>query len=172
MPTPVELSAADLAILKSLHADARSPVTKIAKRLRLPESTVRHRLNRLVKTGVVEFAAVTNPLQFGYQIWAWMQVQVEGPRIRDVANELAQVREVYFVGIMAGNFDILVGAVFRSNKELLDFLTYRVPRIRGIVRTSTSSILEVVKRTMATGIGDDVIANGARRPHRRRRVRP
>jgi Lrp/AsnC family transcriptional regulator, regulator for asnA, asnC and gidA len=115
---------------------------------------------------------VTNPLQFGYQIWAWTQVQVEGPRIRSVASELAQAPEIYFVGIMAGNFDILVGAVFRTNKELLDFITNRVPRIRGIVRTSTSSILEVVKRTMATGIADDAIANGSSRSHHRRRRGP
>src|SRR5262249_10550468 len=47
--------ALDLDIIRCLQDDARSSVAGIAGRLRVPESTVRHRLNRLVKEGVVEF---------------------------------------------------------------------------------------------------------------------
>jgi feruloyl esterase len=42
------LKAADIRIIRCLQDDARAPVAQIAARMKMPESTVRHRLNRLV----------------------------------------------------------------------------------------------------------------------------
>jgi Lrp/AsnC family transcriptional regulator for asnA, asnC and gidA len=162
----VQLAPIDVRIIRALHENARSPMSKIAAQLGLPESTVRHRLNRLVERGMIEFAAMVNPLQLGYQIWAQIHIEVELSRIRSVAQLLARAPEVYFVGIATGGYDVLVGAVFKSNKELLDFITGPMSKVPGILRTSTSSILEVVKRSMTFPLPEDV------RPGRRRGRRP
>ncbi len=172
---PVRLAPADVQIIRCLNEDARSPVAKIADQLRMPESTVRHRLNRLIRHGLVEFTAVPNPLHLGYQIWAIIEIQAELPKIRTVAQRLAAAPEVYFVGITTGGYDILAGAVFRSNDELLDFITQSLAQTPGIVRTSTSSVLEVVKRSLTfaapqqDGAARAVHAAG-RAVRRRRRV--
>lgn len=158
----IRLAPVDIGIIRCLHEDARRSVASIADELGLPESTVRHRLNRLVKQGMVEFTALTNPLQLGYQIWAIVEIQAELKQIRPVAQRLATAPEVYFVGITTGGYDVLVGAVFRSNADLLDFITGRLSRIPGITRSSTSSVLEVVKRTMTFPLPADI----ARTPRR------
>src|SRR5262245_39147301 len=116
------LAPIDIRIIQCLHESARSPGSRIATKLGLPESTVRHRLNRLVRLGIIEFAAVVNPLQLGYQIWAQFHLEVQLPKIRSVAQQLARLPEVYFVGITAGGYDVLVGAVFASNAEILNFM--------------------------------------------------
>ena len=144
--TTMALGALDLDIIRCLQDDARSSFARIAGRLRVPESTVRHRLNRLVKDGVVEFATLTNPLHMGYQVWVLIDIQTELRRTRAVAERIAAAPEVYWVGITTGTHDLHVGAVFRSNEELLDFVTRRLSKIPGIVRASTSSILELIKR--------------------------
>lgn len=175
---PLALAPVDVDIIRCLHRDARRSVAGIAGELDLPESTVRHRLNRLVEHGIVEFAALTNPLQLGYQIWAIVEVQAELRKIRSVAQRLATAPEVYFVGITTGGYDVLAAAVFRSNDELLDFITRRLSGIPGIVRTSTSSVLEVVKRTMTFPLPDNVASGrrrrraGARKKRDRRRGEP
>lgn len=156
----VKLAPVDVRIIQSLHKDARSSVARIASQWGMAESTVRHHLNRLVQRGIVEFAMMMNPLQFGYQIWAVIDVQAEIPKIRSVAHRLALAPEVYFVGITTGSHDVFVAAVFRSNQDLLDFITKRLSRIPGIVRTSTSSILEIVKRTSAFGLPQEAAGNG------------
>ena len=130
---PARLAPIDVRIIRALHANARSSMSKIASRLGMPESTVRHRLNRLVRLGVIEFAAIVNPLQLGYQIWAQFHVEVELARMRSVAQRLARARQVYFVGIATGGYDVLVGAVFRTNEELLDFITGPMAKVPGIV---------------------------------------
>lgn len=172
-----KLLPADAQIIDCLRRDARSSAAHIAKQLHMPETTVRHRLNRLVKQGVIEFVALSNPLELGYHIWALIEVQVDASKIRSIARRLANEPEVYFVGITTGSYDIFAAAVFRSNEELLDFLTGRFGKIRGIVRTSTSSVLEVAKRAM-TFLPAEVLPDGnrhwaaaARRTSRHKRSR-
>jgi len=161
-----KITQADIGIVNSLRTDARKSFARIAKELSLPESTVRHRLNRLVRYGMLEFAAVANPLQMGYQVWAIIEIQGQPSRIPTAARQLAQEPEVYFVGITTGRCDIFVSAVFRSNAELLEFLTNRLARIQGITRTSTSTVLEVVKRTLALGAPPRDTPGGPRRVKR------
>jgi Lrp/AsnC family transcriptional regulator for asnA, asnC and gidA len=168
----VRLSAADAQIIRCLNEDARSSAAAIAERLKLPESTVRYRLGRLVKTGVIEFTAVPNPLHLGYQTWAILEIHAELARLRDIARELASRPEVYFVSITTGNYDILVGAVFRSNEEMLEFITAYLPRLPGIVRTTTSTVLEVVKRFLTFPVPGGEEDPAARTPERRRARKP
>jgi DNA-binding Lrp family transcriptional regulator len=149
MPDTVTLSESDLQIIQCLRKDARSSVARIAKSLRMPTSSVRHRMQRLVKEGVLKFDAMMNPLLLGYQIWVMIEVQAEVSKIESVAQQLAAIPEVYLVYIMTGRYDILVGAVFRSTEEQFDFMTSRLSKISGITRTSSSSILRLVKRTMS-----------------------
>lgn len=149
---PKRINSTDLQIIRHLEKDPRSPVTKIAEALGMPESTVRNRMNRLVKTGVIDFAAMINPLQFGYQVWAIILVQAEVAKIADVADQLKRVPELYFVGIAVGTFDVFAAGLFRSNQELLAFVKEQLPKTPGVVRTSISSILEIVKRTIPSGL--------------------
>ena len=161
--TAMKLSAVDFGIMACLQREPRSPIARIAKGLRLPHSTVRHRLNRLIRHRVIEFSLVSNPLHFGFQIWAIIEIKTTPPRIREVARRLAEAPEVYFVAIMTGSYDINVSAVFRSNAELLDFVTRRISRIPGIVSTSTAMVLELLKRTGFTAPNNAPNSVGARK---------
>jgi Lrp/AsnC family transcriptional regulator for asnA, asnC and gidA len=132
--------------------DPRASVARIAQRLATPESTVRHRLNRLVQNGTIEFGVMTNPRQLGYAAWAMIQVQAAPTQIRSVARRLAAAPEVYFVMITTGTFNIVATAVFRSNEDFLDFVTRALSRVPGVAQVSTASVLQVVKRTLALGL--------------------
>ncbi len=161
---PRKLDPIDLGIIRCLQRDPRSAISKIAKDLRVPGSTIRHRLNRLLRRHAIEFSVASNPLHFGFQIWAIIEIKTELPRIREVARRLTEAPEVYFVAIMTGSYDINVAAVFRSNAEVLDFVTHRLSKIPGIVSTSTATVLELVKRTAFTAPNEVVtIARTKRR---------
>jgi Lrp/AsnC family transcriptional regulator for asnA, asnC and gidA len=140
---------ADARIIEALQKDARAPVKAIAEKLRMPVSSVRHRVQKLMQAGILEFAAMTNPLRMGYQIWAQIEIQAELARIEEIAQRLAAAPEVYLVGITNGRYDIHVGAAFRTNEEFLDFITARMARIPGITRVSSSPMLRVVKRSFS-----------------------
>jgi Lrp/AsnC family transcriptional regulator for asnA, asnC and gidA len=158
----VKLGPVDFGIMRCLQNDPRISVARVAQRLRAPESTVRHRLNRLIRHRIIEFSAVTNPLRLGYRLWVIIEIQVDLPRVQVVARRLAAAPEVSFLAITTGGYDIVVAAVFRSNEELLEFMTCRLAKIPGIIRTSTSSVLELVKRTLAVRLPDRDPGDGTR----------
>jgi len=153
----VKLDVLDYAVMRCLLEDARSSVTAIARRLGIGESTIRNRVRKLTLHRVVEFALITNPLRFGFQVWAMLEIQVEPSQIRVVAERLSQEPQMHLVGIMSGAYDIYAGAVLRSNEELVDLITRRLSQIPGIIRISTSTMLEMVKRTVSFGFPDTVV---------------
>lgn len=154
--TSIKLLPVDIQIIRYLHEDARSSIAKISERMAMPESTVRHRLSRLVKHGIVEFAVLTNPFHFGYQVWVMISLQVEMSKVRSVAERLTELPEVYLVAVTTGASDIMTGAVFRTNEELLNFITNRLSKIPGITATRTAPILDMVKRTMSFGAPQEI----------------
>src|SRR3989441_5424291 len=98
----VKLAPIDFGIMRRLQEDPRSTVASLAKRLRTPESTVRHRLNRLMEHRIIEFSAVTNPLRLGYHLWVIIEIQAQLPKVQSVARRLAAAPEVSFVAITTG----------------------------------------------------------------------
>jgi Lrp/AsnC family transcriptional regulator for asnA, asnC and gidA len=141
-----KLSPLDIDIIRCFHEDARAPLVQVARALEQPESTIRHRLARLVREGFIEFVAVSDPLKLGYPLWVNIGLHVELARIRDVAAALDPFPEVYFVGITSGAHEVFISAVFRSNEELFEFITDKLAAIPGILGSTTYHFLAVTKR--------------------------
>jgi Lrp/AsnC family transcriptional regulator for asnA, asnC and gidA len=149
---PPALTDVDLSIIRYLSNDPRCSVSQMAQDLTLPESTVRHRLNRIMEAGLIEFTAIVDPLQFGFNTWIILEIQAKLSHLQSIGEKLAALPQVYFVGLTTGGYDILVGAVFRSTDELAEFVTGPLARIPGIIRTSTSNVMKALKRTSAFGL--------------------
>jgi len=145
----LELDAIDAKILGLLHGDGRMTNTEVARRLGLAEATVRKRVARLLDRGVMQFQAWVDPLKVGYEVYAIIQIQASPAHIESVAESLAKFPEIAFLGVCTGDFDLFAAAVFRSNADLYDFLTRRLSAVSGINRTSTSSMIRLVKREYA-----------------------
>lgn len=160
MELAANLDDLDAGIIKHLHEDARAPAKAIADALGVPESTVRNRLGRLIKSNIIEFAALTNPLNLGHTTWIMMEIEVETKNIRRVAKKLTDLPEIYFVYITTGSFDIFAGATFSSNAEFVDFLTNQLANVEGIVRVNTRAILETHKRVFKFSPKPSVIKSG------------
>jgi Lrp/AsnC family transcriptional regulator for asnA, asnC and gidA len=139
------LDRLDAAIIQILQRDSRMPNTEIARRLAVTEGTVRNRIDRLVRGGVIQFGVWADPLKLGYQNYAIIEIHVSDPDIEKVADRLARFPEIFFLGICTGSFDMSAAAVFRSNDHLYQVMT-QLRQVPGIERTSTASIIRLVKR--------------------------
>lgn len=167
------LNALDASIITLLQADGRSPNTEIARRLAVAEGTVRNRIARLLKNEVITFGVWPNPLKIGYQTYAFIEIQVNPPDLEQVAERLATFPEIAFVGICTGSFDIHVAALFYSNDHMYELITKRLNHVKGVLRTSTSTVMRIVKRefgypvpgaSMVARNGKAGRAGGARSP--------
>ena len=142
---PIKLDNIDLEIIKALKRDGRTPFAQIAQRLGVSTGMIRQRYQRLVREGVLQVVAVTNPLLLGFSTMAMIGIKVEGARLQDVAEEIAGLEEVIYLVLTAGAYDLFAEVVFRDNAHLLDFLTNRLRTIEGIRETETFMYLKIVK---------------------------
>ncbi len=136
----------DRQIIRMLRADGRRSNREIARRLDVPEATARYRVRRLIESGVLNITASVEPEHLGYAMTSVVSVRVEPERINAAAEEIASMPEVMWAAIMAGAHDVLMMASFRDQDEMYRFITDRLARIPGTLRTETSVALRIVKR--------------------------
>lgn len=138
-------------IIEQLQQDGRMPYASIGKAVGLSEAAVRQRVQRLLENGVMQIVAVTNPLQLGFARQAMIGINAEGD-IEPIAESLAAMREVDYVIITAGSFDIIVEVVCESDDHLLELLSKRIRAIHGVVSTETFVYLKLAKQTYSWGV--------------------
>src|SRR3982750_4671235 len=105
-------------IIRQLQEDGRRPYASIGKAVGLSEAAVRHRVQKLIDSGVMQIVAVTDPMQMGFARQAMIGIKVSG-NVRDVAAKLAAMEQLDYIVITTGRFDILAELVAESDDELL-----------------------------------------------------
>jgi Lrp/AsnC family transcriptional regulator for asnA, asnC and gidA len=138
------------AIIEQLQADGRRSYAAIAQAVGLSEAAVRQRVNRLLDSGVMQIAAVTDPLTLGFRRQAMVGIRTTGDQ-RRVAEQLAQLREVDYVVLTAGSFDILIEIVCADDEQLLKLLNEQIRAVPGVRDTEAFVYLKLAKQTYTWG---------------------
>jgi Lrp/AsnC family transcriptional regulator, regulator for asnA, asnC and gidA len=144
---PIQPDELDRQIIALLRADGRRSNREVARRLGVPEATVRYRVRRLTESGVLKIAASVDPEHLGYALTAVISVQVEPRLFVAVSNEIAAMPEVMWLAITAGASDIILTASFHNQDEMFQFVADRLAHVKGIDRIQTSVCMKVVKKS-------------------------
>ncbi len=136
----------DKQIADLLAADGRMSSTQIARTIgHITERTVRYRIDRLLKMGVIEICAVPIPSKLGYVVNADVFVEVEPGRSVAIAEQIAKYDNVPYVACSTGTNDLSVQVVARTNAELFLFVNENIGQIEGVRKTVTSVVPIVIK---------------------------
>jgi Lrp/AsnC family transcriptional regulator for asnA, asnC and gidA len=142
-----DLDAVDRQIIQAFRFGGRLTNAQVAREVGVSEGTVRRRIELLVKAGVLNFVAITDPRKIGLMVDTLIGISTDVDKIHEIAEELAEMPEVRYVGIAMGAFDIWVGALFPTVDDWMEFRSSRLAQIKGIRRTETFQITRVLKRT-------------------------
>ena len=119
----------DIEIIKMLEQDGRIPILELAKRVNLSHETVRYRLNKLRKKGVIEkFIVRINKKKLGYNIYAvimiatWNYTKEEWQEFLDY---LLKKQRVVSVEKITGTYDLKI-AIWAKNPEELDTVFHSI----------------------------------------------
>jgi Lrp/AsnC family transcriptional regulator for asnA, asnC and gidA len=137
-------------IIEQLQEDGRRPYAAIASSVGLSEAAVRQRVQRLVRSGVVQIVAVTNPLHVGFTRQAMVGIRVDGA-LDPVVAAVSELVEVAYVVITAGSFDVLAEVICEDDEHLLRIINDRIRTIDGVRSTETFVYLELSKQTYTWG---------------------
>jgi Lrp/AsnC family transcriptional regulator for asnA, asnC and gidA len=132
-------------IIQQLQSDGRRSYSDIGKAIGLSEAAVRQRVQKLTDSGILQIVAVTDPLQMGFNRQAMIGIRTSGDS-RGLVEKLTEMREIDYVVLTAGSFDILVEVVCEDDDELIELLHSKIRTLPGVVETETFVYLKLHKQ--------------------------
>jgi DNA-binding Lrp family transcriptional regulator len=114
---------------------------ELARQLEVARGTVQARLEKLQQRGVVRgFSPDLDLRQLGYDVLAFVTLEIAQGRLADVVEHLASIPEVLEVHATTGPGDLHARVVARTN-EHLQHVIGAILKVQGISRTTTQIAL-------------------------------
>lgn len=140
------LDELDFSVLNLLQKDGRMSFTDMADKLGVSISTVRTRVTKLLEEKTIQIIGRINTEKVGFHVYAQIKISVRPALlIQKVASQLLKIKEVSFLAITSGGFDIEMDVMCRDNNHLLQLVSDHVSKIEGVDHTETNMYLKVLK---------------------------
>ncbi len=136
----------DLRIVEFLSRDSRAPLLQIAKKLRVSEGTVRHRVSSMVKKGeIARFSVVLGKgVSKNEKVGAIVGLKTDPHTpTGKVALEISKISGVKRVFEVAGNFDVFCIAAAEGVSEL-NVVLEKIRKVKGVVGSESFTVLKEV----------------------------
>lgn len=131
----------DRALLDCLHADGRASVSTLARKLRIPRSTVNERLERLrTREFILGFRPILNHAKLGQPSFAYVLAAFapgSGGQHRNIVHDLLNVNGVERVDMVSGEWDIAIRMRGASLEAIGQTIVDRLRTLPAIARTLT-----------------------------------
>jgi DNA-binding Lrp family transcriptional regulator len=131
----------DARLLRALAESPRAGVMELARQLEVARGTVQARLEKLQQRGVIRgFAPEVDLRTLGYEVLAFVNLEIAQGRLADVVEHLASIPEVLEVHSTTGPGDLHARVIARNNEHLQDVIG-TILAVQGISRTTTQIAL-------------------------------
>jgi Lrp/AsnC family transcriptional regulator for asnA, asnC and gidA len=138
-----KLDDIDLQILDALQVDARTPLVRLAESIGVSDTTVRARIDRLVRRFGVRFVVDIDPKELG-MLYFYLGVGVQGPAMTRAVDRMSALPEIIFLGRTVGGYDLLAEMVCRDNADMVRMLD-EIRSIAGVTQVDTYTVLTIEK---------------------------
>ena len=135
----------DKKLILALEDDARRSSIDIGKELNVSSATIRRRIKRLIENRSIRIVASVDPSQIGLPVVAWLALDVDHSKLKNVKNMLVKRKEIRWLTTTTGRYDMAAIARFKSGEHLLAFVQNELTAIDGIKDVETSVCLSVDK---------------------------
>ncbi|MFH1470896.1 MAG: Lrp/AsnC family transcriptional regulator [Candidatus Micrarchaeota archaeon] len=121
----LSIDAKDSLIIYSLDLDARQPVSKLSKKVKLNRRVVCYRIERMVEEGIIQkFLLFLNLPKFGYTVTSfYARFRSTQPTDEEaVINYLKGKKQVMWLASMEGRFHLGFTLCTKNTSEVAEFL--------------------------------------------------
>lgn len=112
----------DKKIINELRKNSRSSLKEVAQKLNLPSSTVHDKVNRYFGKVIHKHTSLLNFQEMGYQTHLFLAFKTKRVNRNELEKHLRQSRNTNTLYQVNDQFDYLVEAVFKNQKEAQDFI--------------------------------------------------
>ncbi len=143
--TDVQIDELDLQLIDLLSRDARVSNRKVASELGVTEGTVRGRIKRLQQDGLIAFTAITSFGMAKNSRLAFISIQADVDRVREIAQEISGLPMINAVMITMSQFNILAMCLISDLDQLVETASDRILGIPGVHHVETSIAVKTIK---------------------------
>ncbi|MBA3704815.1 MAG: Lrp/AsnC ligand binding domain-containing protein [Bacteroidetes bacterium] len=126
-------------IIKRLCEDGRIAFSELAKELKISNSLVHQRVNKLREANIIQgFSVKLNPKDLGYKTISYTGIVTQDAKYSyAIAEKLKKVPEIVECYWVSGKYTLFVKIVAESNEELRTILYEKVHKIEGVGSTES-----------------------------------
>ena len=132
----MKIDQTNIAIIKHLR-QGRKSYKKIADELSISENTVRARVNKLIKEGILEISARVDPEAIPGHRVVMVGVKLKTMHLVKKGEEFSTLKGVVSVNVVTGRYDLLLVVLLNERFGLLEFYTEEVARIEDVQSVET-----------------------------------
>lgn len=81
----------------------------------------------------------------GQSKMAVIGIKADGYRLRDITTEISAFKEVIYLVLLTGRYDLFAEVVCKDKDHLLDLLTHKLYKVKGVRGSETFMYRELVK---------------------------
>jgi len=115
----------------------RKPFGEIAKELSITPNTVKARIKKMTENGILDIVGVIDPEKIENHFLAIMGVKLRNMNLVKKGEEFSKLKGVVSVGVVTGQFDLMLIVLLNDQFSLLDFLTKEVSKVKDVYATET-----------------------------------
>ncbi|MBY6414664.1 Lrp/AsnC family transcriptional regulator [Rhodococcus sp. BP-252] len=143
----------DRQIISALSNDGRASLEDLTRACGLSVQTVRKRVDLLRRDGTMYLRAVFEPDLLGLDVEVLLWVKVGYPDIDRVGDLISASRVVRYAAVVAGDYQLIVNAVFRNRAEFYRYLR-DADWVRLVHSIEPTVVMSALKRSgVTTGSG-------------------
>lgn len=143
-----ELDPTNRKILAELVANARIPISELARKVGLSKTPVAARIRQMEDMGLITgYRAILSPLKLGLTHVTYMQIRLGDTRQKALEQFNAEVRKIPEVEecyMIAGGFDYLLKVRSRDMAEFRRIMAERISALPHVSATSSFVAMESV----------------------------
>lgn len=134
--TKKKITRTDLDIVRHLW-DGRTPYQVIGEKIGVTTNTVRNRVNRMLKNGILQIIGLVDPNAIPGHSSAFIGIKTELNKTESIAKKIGALRGVVVTARVSGRFDIITVGLFNESLTLEDFISGELSKIEGIISIET-----------------------------------
>lgn len=143
----MNLDKKDRLILYELDRNSRQSDNEIAKKIRLNKNTVKFRIHRLKKLGIIKnFTTIINPSKINCSVFKiYLRLKNLRPKTKSsIINYLVPKRNVFWISQYEGGWDLIIATLAKTPYEFYEFYNEITSRFgKHISKKETTSQIEV-----------------------------
>ncbi len=133
----------DSKIINELEKDGRMAYSTIANNLKISNTMVHQRVNRLLELGIIlSIKPVINEKKLGYDWGAFTGITLnkdhDSNRVIDELKSIPEVTECYYI---TGSYTLYIKIIAQNHEDMRKLLYEKIDNIPGIAKTD--SIIEL-----------------------------